>query len=242
MIRVFLLLCVLVMSTSAQEASEPMNLTAARNALIEELIREGITDTKVLKVMAKMPRHLFVDPELRAQAYVNGPLSIGYGQTISQPFVVAFMTQALDIQSGDKILEIGTGSGYQAAILAKLCGKKGSVYTIEIVPELATSAAHLLTNLRNVHVASGDGYKGWPQHAPFDKILLTAAPESIPETLLQQLKIGGKLVAPVGALYSHQDLVLITREDETHFSEQKILDVRFVPMVHERLDETPRIR
>lgn len=204
-----------------------------RKALVDELKLEGITDERVLDAIKIVPRHLFVPGINGALAYGNYPLGIGYGQTISQPFIVAYMTQVLDIQRGDKILEIGTGSGYQAAVISQLCSPNGVVFTIEIVEPLALQAAQLLKDLKynNVSVRSGDGYKGWVEEAPFDKIIITAAPESIPQMVLDQLQIGGKLVAPVGHLWETQELVLITREDETHFKTQKLLDVQFVPMV-----------
>jgi protein-L-isoaspartate(D-aspartate) O-methyltransferase len=201
-----------------------------RSQLIDTLKSTGINDACVLGAMRRVPRHLFIPEENQALAYINRPLGIGYKQTISQPYIVAYMTQALHVQEGDKILEIGTGSGYQAAILAEL---GATVYTIEIVDQLAKRSAKLLKKLdyADIHVRSGDGYKGWPGHAPFDKIILTAAPPSVPNALLKQLKIGGKLIAPIGEDTNSQVLIMITRLNQTHYKKETLLNVRFVPMI-----------
>jgi protein-L-isoaspartate(D-aspartate) O-methyltransferase len=193
----------------------------------EQLKKRGIVSPTVLSVMAKVPRHRFVPGPLRGLAYSDGPLPIGQGQTISQPYIVALMTELIEPKKSMRVLEIGTGSGYQAAVLAECTHE---VHTIEVVPELGRGAARLLRELgyRNVHTKIGDGYEGWPERAPFDAILLTAAPpDRIPQPLLDQLKIGGRLVAPVGR--EDQDLVRITRT-ETGFKRETIAPVRFVPM------------
>ena len=203
--------------------------TRSREGMVKnQLMAGGITDPEVLQAMGDVPRHEFVPATVRPFAYVNGPLPIGHGQTISQPFIVAFMTQALEIRKDDRVLEVGTGSGYQAAILGKLCKE---VYSIEIVPELALSSAQLLTRLgfENVHVKAGDGYLGWPEKAPFDAIIVTCAPDHVPEPLVNQLIEGGRLIIPVGEEGTIQQLVLL-RKKEGKILRENMLDVRFVPM------------
>jgi protein-L-isoaspartate(D-aspartate) O-methyltransferase len=190
-----------------------------------------ITDERVLAVMETVPRHEFVLPEVLDQAYADHPLPIGYGQTISQPYIVALMTQMLDLQPGRKVLEIGTGSGYQAAVLAELTDQ---VYTIEIIPELALSARATLDRLGYSYVLSkqGDGYWGWEEHAPFDAIVVTAAPDHIPQPLLNQLADGGHMVVPVGPPGGYQSLWVITREGD-EFHNFNWGGVRFVPLTRE---------
>jgi protein-L-isoaspartate(D-aspartate) O-methyltransferase len=189
----------------------------ARQRMVEKQMRErDISDERVLAVMEKVPRHEFVLPEVLDQAYADHPLPIGYGQTISQPYIVALMTQMLDLKPGDKVLEIGTGSGYQAAVLAELTDQ---VYTIEIIPELAQRARATLDRLGYEYVESkqADGYWGWEEHAPFNAIVVTAAPDHVPQSLLNQLADGGRMVIPVGPPGGYQSLWLITREgDEFH--------------------------
>ncbi len=201
-----------------------------RSNLVDELEKQGIHDQNILTIFKYIKRHLFMPTTTWKQAYENCPVPIGYGQTISQPYIVALMTEKLNVQPTDRILEVGTGSGYQAAILAELAQH---VYTVEIVPELAQRAEHALKEhgIRNVHVYTGDGYKGLPEKAPFDKIILTAAPEIVPEALKQQLKLGGLMIAPVGVQGDIQKLILIERLSQNQFSETTITDVRFVPMV-----------
>ena len=205
------------------------------NKMIEEQLRaRAIKSEAVLDAMRKAPRHLFVLKDLQKFSYDDSPLPIGFGQTISQPYIVAFMTEQLEqaahnVFSGMKILEIGTGSGYQAAILAYLgC----EVYTIELLEELAARAEKILAglNFKNVKVRCGDGYSGLPEEAPFDAIIVTAAPEKIPEKLIEQLKEGGKMILPVGKTNSVQLLKLITKKDRG-IIEKDLLPVRFVPMV-----------
>jgi protein-L-isoaspartate(D-aspartate) O-methyltransferase len=198
--------------------------------MVEEQLRQrGIRDPRVLAAMAKVPRHRFVPAGYRHEAYEDSPLPIGHGQTISQPYIVAFMTEALAIEPDDIVLEIGTGSGYQAAVLAELAAE---VYTIELVPELAASAERTVAGLgyRNVHVRAGDGYRGWPDRAPFEKIIVTAAPEEVPPALVEQLAVGGTMVVPVGPKDGYQELRIVTRTP-TGVSTERGFGVRFVPMV-----------
>jgi protein-L-isoaspartate(D-aspartate) O-methyltransferase len=201
---------------------------SARHRMVKTQIQDrGISNNAVLEAMKKVPRHLFVPAEYEEDAYNDYPLPIGYGQTISQPYIVAYMTEALRPGSKKKALEIGTGSGYQAAILAEICAK---VYTIEIVPELAKEAAERVKKLgyRNIISKYGDGYRGWPEYAPFDLIMITAAPEKIPQPLLDQLAEGGRLIVPVGAPFAVQELILVVKKNGK--TEQKRLSfVRFVP-------------
>ncbi len=183
----------------------------------------------VMAAMAKVPRHEFVPTPERRNAYANRPLPIGLGQTISQPFIVALMTDLMEVKPGDRVLEIGTGSGYQAAVLAALAGK---VYTIEIVEPLAREAAERLRRLgvRDVETRTGDGYAGWPEQAPFDAIMVTAAPRDVPQALIDQLKPGGRLVVPVGGHGMGQALLLIEKQPDGRIMRRNILAVRFVPL------------
>lgn len=206
-------------------------IKARENMVEDQLRRRNITDKKVLDVMSKIERHRFVPLELQNRAYNDNPLPIGYGQTISQPYIVALMTQSLQLNEDDRILEIGTGSGYQAAVLADLVKQ---VYTIEIVRELADSAEDRLSKMgyKNIKVKNADGYFGWEENAPFDAIIVTAAANHIPPPLLQQLKHNGKLIIPLGSTLTFQTLMLITKtgdELETEF----ITGVRFVPLTGE---------
>ena len=188
-----------------------------------------MADPAVLDAMRSVPRHLFVPEALRDLAYEDGPLPIGEGQTISQPYIVALMTELLHLRPGDRVLEVGTGSGYQAAVLAHM---KARVHTIEIIPSLARSARGVLEGLgyAEIHFRVGDGYAGWPEAAPFDAIMVTAAPDHVPKPLVDQLRLGGRLIVPVGS--SFQTLVAITRTpDGTR--EERIIPVRFVPMTGE---------
>jgi protein-L-isoaspartate(D-aspartate) O-methyltransferase len=200
-----------------------------RNRMVQEdLARRNITDKKVLDAMSKVKRHLFVDKDLWDQAYEDNPLPIGEGQTISQPYVVALMTQALAITPGEKVLEIGTGAGYQAAVLAELTDK---VYTIEILPRLAQKAAQRLQALGyvSVKVKCGDGYAGWKEYAPFDAIIITCAADQIPPALLNQLKVGGRLIIPLGSSSFIQHLTLVTKK-ENELKRELLGGVVFVPM------------
>jgi len=205
-------------------------LTIARRRMVAEQLAgpgRNITNALVLAAMEKVPRHEFVPERLRSQSYLDRPLPIGHDQTISQPFVVAFMTEQLEPKPTDKVLEIGTGSGYQAAVLAELVAK---VYTVEIIEDLAKQAATDLKRLgyTNVSVRAGDGYKGWPEAAPFDAIIVTCAPEKIPPTLIEQLKNDGRMIIPVGPAWD-QVLVLL-RKHNGKLERHAVLPVRFVPM------------
>ncbi|MBI3666664.1 MAG: protein-L-isoaspartate(D-aspartate) O-methyltransferase [Acidobacteria bacterium] len=210
-------------------ASDPYQ--KQREQMVKEQIEaRGVRRPDVLAAMGAVPRHLFVPPDLAPQAYADHPLPIGEGQTISQPYIVAFMTELLEVGAADRVLEIGTGSGYQAAVLARLAK---SVYTIEIVRSLGEQAAARLRAMgyKNVEVRVGNGYNGWPEQAPFDRIIVTAAPPSIPQALIDQLKPGGKLVAPVGREFMGQDLVVLEKSRSGRISTRKVLPVAFVPMV-----------
>ena len=206
------------------------NFETARKKMIDEQLKtRNIKSDAVLDAMLYVPRHLFVPENLQSSAYCDSPLPIGLGQTISQPYIVAFMTEQLEPVRGMKILEIGTGSGYQAAVLSYLgC----EVYTVELLEELAAGAKNTLTalNLKNVKVKHGNGYMGWPEEAPFDAVIVTAAPDDIPGKLTQQLKEGGKMIIPVGKINSVQSLKIIMKDDGK-IIEKDLLPVRFVPMV-----------
>jgi len=196
--------------------------------MVERQIRQrGVSDPRVLDAMKSVPRELFVPAGARSRAYDDTPLAIGSGQTISQPYIVAYMTEALGVQSAHTVLEVGTGSGYQAAVLGMLARE---VYTIEIVPALATGAADVLRELgyRNVNVREGDGYAGWPEHAPFDRIMVTAAPDEIPKPLIEQLAPGGRLVIPVGAQGGPQWMTIVEKT-AAGIVERRTIPVQFVP-------------
>ena len=197
-----------------------------REMVDEQLSGRDIRDPRVLDAMRRVPRHEFVPPSMRSGAYADTPLPIGYNQTISQPYIVAYMTEALDLQPTHKVLEIGTGSGYQAAVLGELAQE---VYTIEIVEPLAASARDTLKRLgyKNVHVRSGNGYLGWPEQAPFDRVMVTAAPDQVPPALAEQLKVGGVMAIPVGV--GDQELRIL-RRTEQGLETLRTLPVRFVPM------------
>ncbi|MCK4856675.1 MAG: protein-L-isoaspartate(D-aspartate) O-methyltransferase [candidate division Zixibacteria bacterium] len=197
-----------------------------------QLAARDVVDSLVLAAMMTVPRHEFVPKSYRSQSYADGPLPIGYGQTISQPYIVAIMTQLAGIDSTSKVLEIGTGSGYQAAILAEIAD---SVYSIEIVEPLCRNADSVLTALGygTVQVRCGDGYRGWPEEAPFDVVIVTAAPDHVPQPLVDQLEIGGRLVIPVGDRF--QELMLVTRTEKGKI-EKTIFPVRFVPMTGEAME------
>ncbi|MBI1978227.1 MAG: protein-L-isoaspartate(D-aspartate) O-methyltransferase [Candidatus Omnitrophica bacterium] len=204
------------------------DMEKARESMVREQIEaRGVKNPLVLQAMKKVERHKFVPPLFRPLAYRDGPLPIGEDQTISQPYIVALMTELLDLSAEARVLEVGTGSGYQAAVLSEIVKE---VYTIEIIPSLAESAAERLKELgyQNVFVRAGDGYLGWPERAPFDGIIVTAAPDEIPKPLLDQLKVGGKMVIPVGN-YPDQTLYLVQKQ-EKGFNQQEVIPVRFVPM------------
>lgn len=205
----------------------------ARQTMVEEgIIGWGIEDQDVIEAMGQVLRHVFVPEKFLDQAYANHPLPIGHGQTISQPFIVALMTQELGVHAGDRVLEIGTGSGYQAAVLAEL---DLEVFTIEIIAELEETAAKRLEELgyTNVTARRADGYFGWPEEAPFDAIIVTAAPDHVPEPLLDQLKVEGVMVIPVGPVGGYQELWRITRLNEAEYQSVSLGGVRFVPLTRE---------
>ncbi len=213
-------------------AASPADDTYAvrRNAMVKEQIADrGIEDAEVLRAMRTVPRHLFVPEGLVSRAYDDGPLPIGHGQTISQPYIVAYMTEVLKVRKGETVLEIGTGSGYQAAVLSPLVKK---VYTMEIIPELAASSKERLRRLgySNVEVKEGDGYHGWPAKAPFGSIIVTAAAGHIPPALIKQLKNGGRMIIPVGGFFMVQSLVLVSKDQKGEITTRNLLPVRFVPL------------
>lgn len=223
----------LAVLTAAAPASAqgPDELAERRQRMVEEQIRgRGIRQPEVLRAMAEIPRHLFVPEELREEAYEDKALPIEYGQTISQPYVVALMTELLDLSGDEKVLEIGTGSGYHSAVLSRVADE---VYSIEIIESLGRRAATRLRYLGfgKVQVRIGDGYAGWPQQEPFDAIILTAAPPRLPEPLFEQLKVGGRMVVPVGDYL--QDLLLIVKNRDGTRTSKRIAPVRFVPMTGE---------
>ncbi|HLE82759.1 MAG TPA: protein-L-isoaspartate(D-aspartate) O-methyltransferase [Thermoanaerobaculia bacterium] len=204
-----------------------------RRLMVEhQLERRGIADPLVLEAMRKVPREAFVPPELAEEAYADGPLPIGEGQTISQPYIVALMTEALELRGGERVLEIGAGSGYAAAVLAEIAAE---LYTVERHARLAEEAAARLTRLGydNVHVRVGDGSLGWPEHAPFDAIVVAAGAPEVPEALKEQLAVGGRLVIPVGQGRTLQDLLRLRRLSETEYQREELGGVRFVPLVGE---------
>ena len=214
------------------QAGDPYS--ARRQSMVKFDIEErGVRDARVLAAMRTTPRHLFVPEKIRSMAHDDRPLPIGYGQTISQPYIVAYMSELLATSTDLTVLEIGTGSGYQAAVLSALVRQ---VFTIEVVPELAASAAEALKRMgvKNVITRHGDGYKGWPEKAPFDRILLTAAPLEVPQALLDQLKPGGRLVAPVGAGPLSQEIVVIDKTKAGDLKRRRDIPVMFVPMVKPR--------
>ncbi len=208
--------------------AEKTNFAAERREMVEfQIKRRGIRDPKVLEAMLRVPRHLFVPEQMKELAYGDEPLPIGEGQTISQPYIVAYMTEALKLTGQEKVLEIGTGSGYQTAILAELARE---VYTVELIPELSRRAQKVLRELgyQNIHFLVGDGTRGWPEHAPYEAILVSAAPATVPRSLIEQLQENGRLIIPVGTDY--QELVLVRKKKEG-WEEERLIPVRFVPLV-----------
>jgi len=194
------------------------------------MIGKDALDPRVMAVMSRVPRDEFVPGHMKAAAFENGPLPIGHGQTISQPYIVALMTDMLALEPEHAVLEIGTGSGYQTAILAELCAR---VYSVEVVPELSAAAVELFDKLGygNIETRVGNGYDGWPEHAPYDAIIVTAAATHIPEALVEQLKPGGRMAIPVGLPYSHQELMLLTKDQQGKTQTKDVLGVAFVPLI-----------
>ena len=225
-------------TTNGRKLTTPAadDLAARRTRMVEtQIVARGVRDPRVLAAMRSVPRHLFVDPSQRSQAYEDHPLPIPGNQTISQPYIVALMTELLELQPNERVLEIGTGSGYQSAVLSQLAKE---VYTIEIVPELARSAADRLKELliEKVTVREGESYRGWQEKAPFDGIIVTAAPERIPQPLIDQLAPGGVMVIPVGGFF--QELKVFRKSADGRVTERDIIPVRFVPMTGE-IEKTP---
>ena len=211
--------------------SSPMMTSRNKGSAMvqDQIVERGVKDRSVIEAMMAVPRHKFVSENYLSRAYDDSPLPIGYGQTISQPYIVAYMTEILNLNKNSRVLEVGTGSGYQAAILSPIVKQ---VYTIEIIPELAKSAAVLLKDLgyRNVEVAIGDGYYGWNKYAPFDAIIVTAAAGHIPPPLVEQLKNNGRMVIPVGGSFLVQNLILVTKDKDGNVTTRNLMPVRFVPL------------
>ena len=220
-----------VLLSPARSQREDWDTKRAR-MVRQQIEARGVRNSHVLQAMRTVRREQFVPPEIRSYATADRPLPIGFRQTISQPYIVAFMTELLELDPKHRVLEIGTGSGYQAAVLAAICDH---VYSIEIVPELAERAKGTLRDLGygNISVLTGNGYRGWPEHAPYDRIIVTAAPPELPRALVEQLAVRGRLVAPVGRDPNAQKIVLVTKDSEGRIQQRDQLPVRFVPMVRE---------
>jgi protein-L-isoaspartate(D-aspartate) O-methyltransferase len=230
--RVKYLLLVITLTLVGAQCQQDRYQNLREYMVQTQIIARGVADTATLRAMRTVPRHEFVPYELCQHAYDDSPLPIGFEQTISQPYIVAFMTEQIGPRKGQQVLEVGTGSGYQAAVLAEIVD---SVFTIELIEELAESAAARLRQMgyRNVLVRQGDGYQGWPEHAPFDAILVTAAAEEVPQPLVEQLKDGGTMVIPVGGISDIQSLTVV-RKRGNKVLEESVLPVKFVPLVHPR--------
>lgn len=223
---------------AAVPREEEEGFTQQREQMVVNTIRNrGVSDEDVLEAMENVPRHLFVPEDQQDQAYGDYPLPIGFGQTISQPYIVAMMTELLELKNGDKVLEVGTGSGYQAAVLAEMPGV--DVYTVEIIPELAKRAEETLDGLgyTNVHCKQGDGYFGWPEHAPFDAIIVTAAPDHVPQPLREQLAVGGRMVIPIGPRGGYQTLWKFVKQSDGELKAYNEGGVAFVPFTGKGIRE-----
>ena len=220
------------------DSHDPTRQAERDRMVSEQIVPRGIKDQAVLAAMRRIPRHRFVPAYYSAFAYYDGPVPIGHGQTISQPFVVALMTDALALQGAKKVLEIGTGSGYQAAVLAEIVS---NVFTIEIVEPLAAEAPQILTELgyRNIHTRVGDGYQGWPEEAPFDAIIVTASSEHVPQPLLDQLTVGGRLILPVGKAFQELQELVLYRRTKDSYERTRLSLVRFVPLIHKDQPSQP---
>ena len=231
---VMLIHCLTLIPGCSGDSHDPTRQAERDRMVDEHIIPRGIKDQAVLVAMRRIPRHRFVPPFYSASAYNDVPLPIDYGQTISQPSLVALMTEALALQGAKKVLEVGTGSGYQAAVLAEIVP---NVFTIEIIAPLATQAAQTLAELgyRNIHTRVGDGYQGWPEEAPFDAIVVTAAPDHVPQPLLDQLAVGGRMILPVGRAFQEQELALYRRTKDG-YERTRLTLVSFVPLI--RKDES----
>jgi protein-L-isoaspartate(D-aspartate) O-methyltransferase len=231
--RGFLTALLAVLPMHADSQSDPYR--AARDRMVEQQIAaRGVTDARVLAAMRKVERHRFVDPQLAGRAYEDRPLPIGQDQTISQPYIVAYMVELLRLKPDARVLEVGTGCGYQAAVLGELARE---VYTVEIVGPLADCATKVLRQLGydNVHVRHGDGYGGWPEHAPFDGIVVAAAPDHVPKALIDQLAPGARLVIPVGDF--NQEIRVVTKTPDGRHTEERLIPVRFVPLTRQVREE-----
>ena len=229
MVRFLIIAAALICVSCSPAQTQVADFAGQRERMVkEQIVMRGLVAERVLSALRKVPREEFVPAEYRAESYTDKALPIGYDQTISQPYIVAFMTEELRPQPTHRVLEVGTGSGYQAAILAELVAE---VYTIEIIEPLAKKAEATLQRLgyKNVHVKTGDGYKGWPERAPFDSIIVTCAPERVPQPLLDQLKEGGRMIIPVGAKFA-QELYLFEKKNG-RLQQSAVLPVRFVPML-----------
>lgn len=221
----------IIKSTQKETSQGEIMFQKLREEMVkDQIVKRGIKNPLVLESMSKVERHRFVPIKYHLSAYTDGPILIGMGQTISQPYIVAYMTDILNPSKTDRVLEIGTGSGYQSAILAEIVD---TVYTIEIIKYLGKNAKILLANLgyKNIHLKIGDGYKGWPEEAPFDIIIVTAAPNEIPSVLVDQLANNGRMIVPVGPQHNIQYIFRITKDDKGNVNKEKLIPVRFVPMV-----------
>src|SRR5438034_9999040 len=230
--RFFLLAAALLYASCDPAQTQVADYAAQRERMVkEQIVMRGVVEEQVLAAMRKVQREEFVPAEFRTESYTDRPLPIGYDQTISQPFIVAFMTEELRPQPTDRVLEIGTGSGYQAAILAELVAE---IYSIEIIEPLAKTAEATLQRLgyKNVHVKAGDGYKGWPEYAPFDAVIVTCAPDHVPQPLIDQMKEGGRMIIPVGGGLGYQQLYHLEKKNGK-LQRRAVLPVRFVPMTGE---------
>lgn len=228
------LVLIILVGLGGQDSLQPDAYTERRQTMVRrQLEARGISDEATLRAMRKVPRHIFVPQDQVASAYDDGPLPIGHGQTISQPYIVAYMTEIIRVGKDSRVLEIGTGSGYQAAVLGEFVKE---VYTVEIVEALGTAAEKRLASLgyKNVHVRNGDGYHGWKEHAPFDAIVVTAAAEHIPPPLLDQLKEGGRMIIPVGSPFMVQQLMLVEKKQGGKVTTTTMMPVRFVPFTRRK--------
>jgi protein-L-isoaspartate(D-aspartate) O-methyltransferase len=231
MIRIIMFVYILIFVTGIDGQQEDAYKNQRLEMVRTQILSRGITDQKVLDAMRKVPRHKFVPHEYRRFAYADQPLPIGEGQTISQPFIVAYMTDVINVKPGDKVLEIGTGSGYQAAVLAEAGAE---VYSIEVIESLAISAKNIIEELgyKQIHLKTGDGYKGWDEFAPYNAILVTCSPSKIPDALKEQLAEGGRMIIPVGHQNSVQYLYLLEKR-KGKIRQENVMPVRFVPMINE---------
>lgn len=230
---VIISLILLILSRIGIEQVDKDNFYFKRLQMVESQIKaRGIRNKEVLRAMQIMPRHLFVSKSLQQYAYEDRPLPIGHGQTISQPYIVAFMIEAANVDNHSKVLDIGTGSGYQAAVLAEICQE---VYSVEVIEKLANTAAQLLQTLgyNNVHIKTADGYLGWPKRAPFDAIIIAATTKEIPKNLISQLKVGGHIIVPIEGIGNNQVLTKITKiKTDNSYTTEALIDVRFVPLIN----------